>query len=349
MMKKVWLILLAVVLVFGLGVFGCSSGGGSDDDDDDDGKGWSHDLTADGPIELELTGNFEYGDGYQLNFEPPELFDGDKVVKGDVYTLEISFTGDRDLLDEESFLGLGIVDRVTDYWNPLTWPSGGDQEEIETRALITGVNDLTLTFTALKTSPNKAPNYNSLNIQFKSPTDKAASGGSADYNEHPLTLTCTKFIFSKTGAGESEGEGEGEGAENSAFNDAVGMTTGIGAENKATFADGIIDLTDITGSKLFTIVIPSATAVDGTKNITITYVCQLVDGAAKITLKDGTWGDPPNLTGSGVNQYPTLDTTAVSTLVIAEKIYAAGTTKISFQVNGDTNAFKLKIISVTMN
>jgi hypothetical protein len=36
MMKKVWLILLAVVLVFGLGVFGCSSDSSSSDDDDDD-------------------------------------------------------------------------------------------------------------------------------------------------------------------------------------------------------------------------------------------------------------------------------------------------------------------------
>jgi hypothetical protein len=192
MKKKVWLVLLAVVLVSGLVMFGC--GDKDDPEDPGDGEGWTHDL---GPQVLVLTGNFEYGDGYQLNFEPATLFAGEKVTVGDVYKLEISFTGSRDLEEDESVLGFGIVDRVTDYWNPLTWPSGGKQEEIDKKELTEGVTDLTLTFTALKTSPNSAPNYNSLNIQFKSPTDKAASGDSATYNPNPLTLTCTKFIFSK--------------------------------------------------------------------------------------------------------------------------------------------------------
>ena len=213
MMKKVWLVLLAVVLVFGL-VLGCGSSGKKKGGENEVDPGWTNDLTADGPITLELKGNFRYGDGYQLNFEPPELFKGEKVTKGDVYTLEISFTGDRDLLAEESFIGMGIVDRVTDYWNPLTWEKdGGKQEEIETRDLkTTGVTDLKITFTAIKTSPAKDPNYNSLNMQFKSPTDKAAVAAMSDtekeaYNPHPLKLTVTKFIFTKE-AKEVGGDGE---------------------------------------------------------------------------------------------------------------------------------------------
>jgi len=215
MMKKVWLVLLAVVLVFGL-VLSCGGGGGKKGEEEK-GDGWVHDLTADGDLTLVLTGNFEYGDGYQLNFEPPELFAGDKVKQGDVYTLELSFTGSRDLLAEEGFIGMGIVDRVTNYWNPLTWPNGGDQEEIETRALMAGVTDVKLTFTALKTSPGTAPNYNSLNMQFKSPSDKAASGNSGTYNPHPLTLTVTKFIFTKIasegGTDEPECECDGDKTE----------------------------------------------------------------------------------------------------------------------------------------
>jgi hypothetical protein len=85
MMKKVWLILLAVVLVFGLGVFGCSSD--SDGDGDGDGTGDGITLNPDDYTETEIT-----------------LVEG-KYLRGDEYTavmtanpfsfLEIIFTGSK--------------------------------------------------------------------------------------------------------------------------------------------------------------------------------------------------------------------------------------------------------------
>jgi hypothetical protein len=140
------------------------------------------------------------------------------------------------------------------------------------------------------------------------------------------------------------------------FIDAVGLKTGIEGQNKATFDSetGIIDCTDVSGSKLIVVDVP-ATSATGTKMIIVNYACYLVSGEAKITLKNGAWGDPENCTGSGgtvnfegLSIYQTLSTTAIGTLLLPEAMYANGKEKISFQVNGDTNAYKLKLISVTM-
>jgi hypothetical protein len=62
MMKKVWLILLAVVLVFGLAVFGCSSGGGSDDDDDELVEKVIFDLATDAGIQALEVGALSFAD-----------------------------------------------------------------------------------------------------------------------------------------------------------------------------------------------------------------------------------------------------------------------------------------------
>jgi len=149
-------------------------------------------------------------------------------------------------------------------------------------------------------------------------------------------------ILSVTSSG-----GGGGGGGGSAFDNAVGMTTGISIQGSASFSGGIIDLTDTSGSALFVIDLPAATASSGTKTITITYICDLTTGDPKITVKDGGWSDPPNK--GSYNIYPTLTVGAETTLEIPETIYADNTASISFQRNGDGNAFKIKIISITMN
>jgi len=128
------------------------------------------------------------------------------------------------------------------------------------------------------------------------------------------------------------------------FDEAVGMTTGIEAQGSASFEGGIIDLTNTTSSALFTITLPSATSVSGSKTIKVEYICKLVTGSPDVIWKTPSWSDPPNI-GSN-NIYPTLTVGVVSNLEMPETVYDDGTTTIAFQRNGDTNAFKIKIISV---
>jgi hypothetical protein len=198
MMKKVWLILLAVALVFGFVATSCG-GSSSSDDDDEDSEDFTTDLCQNGPLVIKLKGNFEYGKGYQENFMDKALFNGNKVNEGDEFTLEISFKGDRDLTAAEDFLAWGLVDTVTNYWDPLSWTEEDEYKLADVKDLTSGdkTTDLKIKFTALKSSPDNAPAKNALNIQFDSPEDKAASGNSGTYNPNPLTLTFTKFKFSR--------------------------------------------------------------------------------------------------------------------------------------------------------
>jgi hypothetical protein len=135
------------------------------------------------------------------------------------------------------------------------------------------------------------------------------------------------------------------------FDNATALKTGIAAQNKGTFdaTTGIIDLTDVSGSALFTLNIPATTAA-GSKKIKITYACILTAGEPKITWKTPSWGDPPNksILEDQNAIYVTLIYNAVGTIEMPEGIYDNATTQIAFQRNGDTNAFKLKIISATV-
>ena len=135
----------------------------------------------------------------------------------------------------------------------------------------------------------------------------------------------------------------------SAWDTAVGMTTGIGVEGSADIADGIIDLTGST-SALFKVAAPGATA---TSTITIKYICQVQTGNPDVTLKNGGWNT--NLltaNGGDCNWYPTLTKDAVATLVVKGAWYTNPATDIWFQRNdyekNPKDAWKIKIIEVTV-
>jgi len=129
------------------------------------------------------------------------------------------------------------------------------------------------------------------------------------------------------------------------FDTAVGMTTGIGAQGSATFADGIISMT-AGSSALFTVAAPGATS---TSTIKIKYICEVTTGEPKIILKNGGW-TTDILVGNTAesNWYPTLTADVESTLTVKGSWYTTPTTGIWFQRNGDSNFFKIKIISVTV-
>jgi len=175
-----------------------------------------------------------------------------------------------------------------------------------------------------------------------------------------LAVVFISCPYPTNGGGESTGGGTNTTGPDeqkpppSAWDAATGMTTGIVAEGSATFSGGIIDFTHVgSGASddgaLFKVDLPSATLSTGTKTITITYICQVTTGNPNITLKDGKWGNIATANGTdGCNWYPTLTKDVVTTLTLKEAWYANATSTISFQRNGDTNAFKIKIIDVTV-
>ena len=136
-----------------------------------------------------MTDNFQYGGNWQGHFMEPVLFNGNKISKGETYTLKITFTANRDLTNS---LWLGLVDPSASAgnWKPLSWPSSKDlcvagQEIKDVKG---GVPvSVTLTFTTLQGSTGARPNQNSL--VFASRDDSPKKG--------PVTLSFTEFVFTK--------------------------------------------------------------------------------------------------------------------------------------------------------
>jgi hypothetical protein len=134
------------------------------------------------------------------------------------------------------------------------------------------------------------------------------------------------------------------------FADAEGMTTGIAVQGNAVFDDdtGIIDCTS-TESKLFTITLPAATTVAGTKKVKIEYICWIIEGEGKVTVKKGgTWNTIDDGDATDAEKYPSLVNLDVTTYELGEKFLPAGATSISFQTNGNEQLFYLKILSVKL-
>jgi len=348
MKKKVWLVLLAVVLVLGLALLGCGSKGGGDDDDGDE------DVVFNLPESIELTEN-PYGDGYQF------MIDGacpsGKFTKGEEWELEIAFTVSRNV---PVGIQIGLVDRDGG-WDTLTWGNATVPDPFTTEALTKDTpNDFTgekiIKLKVLKNAGGKSAKNNSIMFQTEGEFTPGNTGTVSNPAgaPGPITITFTKGTLTKKAAtGGEDGGGEEEvyeqGVAGSDFDTTVGKKENIAVQSKGAFADGVIDFTDTTGSALFTLELPSATSATGTRSIKIKYICQVTTGTPDITLKNGGWGDIETANGTdGCNWYPTLTKDAVADLVLKEAWYADETEKISFQRNGDTNAFKLKIISVVM-
>jgi hypothetical protein len=142
-----------------------------------------------GAQSVTMTDNFKYGGNWQGHFREPILFNGNKISKGETYTLKITFTANRDLTNS---LWIGLVDPSPSAgdWKPLSWPSSKDlcvagQEIKDVKG---GVPvSVTLTFTTLQGSTGARPNQNSL--VFASRDDSPKKG--------PITLNFTEFVFTK--------------------------------------------------------------------------------------------------------------------------------------------------------
>jgi len=136
------------------------------------------------------------------------------------------------------------------------------------------------------------------------------------------------------------------------FEDAVGLTAGLSAENKGTFTGGIFTLGNaLGGSSGIKIDLTTAigtgtkTSATGSKKLTITYVCKVEEPAAKLTVKDdGTWG------GNDVD-YADLTVGAIATLEYDETEFVDNSTVIFLQTNDYENTtakFYVKITDIKL-
>jgi len=142
-----------------------------------------------GAQSVKLTDNFQYGGNWQGHFMEPALFNGNKISKGETYTLKITFTASRDL---EQSLWLGLVDPSASAgnWKPLSWSPSKDLCDVgqEIKDVKAGKPiSVTLTFTTLQGSTGARPNQNSLVF--------ASRGKSKEPG--PITLNFTEFVFTK--------------------------------------------------------------------------------------------------------------------------------------------------------
>jgi hypothetical protein len=203
--RKNWWILPATLLaVFGLLMTGCpdsGDGGGGGGGGDGDNTFYHSLASPSAPLALILGDNFEYGEGYQGQVKSANLFNGKKVTKDDIFWLDVTFTASREL---EDALWVGLVDTVTNWWNPLTWD--GDDPDDEGGLLAPAGEDDTyivkkdkevsilIKMVALQTAKNASIDYNVLNIQTKGDGTKGTSGSGV---KGAVTLTFTKFIFAR--------------------------------------------------------------------------------------------------------------------------------------------------------
>jgi hypothetical protein len=117
-------------------------------------------------------------------------------------------------------------------------------------------------------------------------------------------------------------------------------------------ADGVINLTNTSGSSLIGIAVPDgkATSASGSKKIKIEYIAEITSGSGQLNLKDGNkdpktgvWGTAP-----GGGAYPTLKNKIIDVVEINENFYTDGSTWLWFQKNTSADVFKVKIISLKL-
>jgi hypothetical protein len=204
MMKKVWPVLLAVVLVFGFAVLGCGGGGSGPEEPPPPPEGPQPLFT------LELTDNFQYGDGYQgiitdiLKAAKNKTGDiAGKIEAGQTYAMRIKFTASRPLEDD---LQIGLVDPspAANYWKALSWDPDDedttcmfDMDEVNNATVNATVDEpaaLTYQFEILASATSDAGAANCLVFQTKGEGTKGTSGSGV---KGKVTLSFYGFDFVK--------------------------------------------------------------------------------------------------------------------------------------------------------
>jgi len=133
--------------------------------------------------------NFQYANGYNVYFGDPRLFNGNKISRGETYTLKFTCTSSRDM---EAEMRIYLVDHTAaaQYHTELC-----PQVIVPGSKLKAGVPftaEITLTTTKGATSANV--NANLIGMETEGQGKKGVKGSGV---QKPFTITFSQFVFTK--------------------------------------------------------------------------------------------------------------------------------------------------------
>jgi hypothetical protein len=132
--------------------------------------------------------NFEYADGYMIYFADPRIFNGNKIAKGDSYTLKFTATASRDL---ESEMRIYLVDHLaSNGHNRLSVEAPLPGSKLKAGVPWSGE----VKFNATASTSSARPMGNAICMETSGAGSKGIKGSG---RMKPFTITFSKFEFSK--------------------------------------------------------------------------------------------------------------------------------------------------------
>jgi hypothetical protein len=133
--------------------------------------------------------NFQYAKGYIVYFTDPRLFNGNRIAKGDTYTLKFTCTASRDL---EAPMRIYLVDHTAaaQYHTELC-----PQVIVPGSQLKAGVPfSAEITFTTTKGATSNKVEANLMGMETEGEGSKGAKGSG---KQKAFTVTFSEFVFTK--------------------------------------------------------------------------------------------------------------------------------------------------------
>ncbi|GBU26666.1 hypothetical protein R84B8_00176 [Treponema sp. R8-4-B8] len=148
------------------------------------------------PVGGELTGvvwnivdNFEYANGYMIYFNDPRVFNGNKINKGDTYTLKFTCTASRDM---EAEMRIYLVDHT---------PAANYHTELCPQVIVPGSKlkagvpfSAEITLVVNKSSTSTKPEANLIGMETEGAGKKGVKGSGV---QKGFTITFSEFVFTK--------------------------------------------------------------------------------------------------------------------------------------------------------
>jgi len=137
----------------------------------------------------DVADNFEYANGYIIYFTDPRLFNGNRISKGETYTLQFTCTASRDL---EAEMRIYLVDHTASaqYHTELT-----PQVVVPGSKLKAGVPfSAEITLETNKNATSAKVEANLLGMETEGQGKKGTKGSGV---QKPFTITFSKFVFEK--------------------------------------------------------------------------------------------------------------------------------------------------------
>jgi len=132
--------------------------------------------------------NFEYADGYMIYFADPRIFNGNKVAKGDSYTLKFTGTASRDL---EAEMRIALVDHLASNGHTVL----ADYITVPGSKMKAGVPfSAEITLVAKASSTTARPMGNTICMETSGAGNKGSKGSG---KMKAFTITFSQFDFKK--------------------------------------------------------------------------------------------------------------------------------------------------------